>query len=104
MDKLKYEAEKNARIKYGFLGMTTFKEGWWYNDDLKQWEFGPKFGTYIYSTHQPCRTVKAFKRKLKKAPKGIGFILASRWVGFDVYGAGKADTITTDQMTQSDNA
>ena len=87
MGKLRYEAEKHTRVNYCFVGMTTFS-GWWFNETLMQWEHTPKFGEYTYSTHQPCRTVKAFKRKLKKAPKGVEFTLVSRWIGYNVAGVG----------------
>lgn len=69
------------------MGMTTFEQGWWYNLDLKKWELDPP-EDYNYSTHQPCRSTKAFRRKLKKAPKDVEFVLVSRWVGFDVIGKG----------------
>lgn len=83
---IKYKAKKGTRINYKFIGVTTFESGWWFDYNTNQWEHNPKSGLKGYSSHQNCKTVKAFKRKLKKAPKGVEFILVSRWVGHDVYG------------------
>lgn len=88
--KLKYEAQKRTRIKYRFIGFTTFEQGWWHNHDLNKWEFNPHHGKYNYGSHEPCRSVMAFRRKLKKAPKGVEFILVSRWIGNNVTGLGCA--------------
>jgi hypothetical protein len=87
--KLRFETHKHNRIKYHFIGITTFKDGWWYNKDDKEWQHNsnPKLKGCNYSSHQPCRTVKAFIRALKSAPP-IEFILVSRWKGYNVYGKG----------------
>jgi hypothetical protein len=86
--KLKYNALNRTRINYRFMGFTTFETGWWFNYNTNSWEQNPKAGEKGYSSHQDCRSVKAFRRKLKKAPKGVKFILVSRWVGYDVEGTG----------------
>ena len=86
--KLKYEAKKRTRINYRFMGFTTFENGWWFNHDTKKWEQNPIAGKKGFSSHQICRTVKSFRHKLKKAPKGVEFILVSRWIGFNVTGFG----------------
>lgn len=88
--KLKYEAQKRTRINYGFMGFTTFEQGWWHNHYLNKWEFLPQHGKFNYGSHEPCRSAMAFRRKLKKAPKGVEFILVSRWVGHNVTGFGCA--------------
>ena len=88
--KLKYEARKRTRIKYMFMGFTTFENGWWFNHNTNKWEQNPEAGEKGYCSHQNCGTVKAFRRKLKSAPKGVEFILVSRWVGHDVTGFGCA--------------
>lgn len=82
--KIRYKAKKGSRINYNFMGFTTFKEGWWFNHNTNKWKLYPEVVEKGYSLFQPCRTVKAFRRKLKSAPKGIEFILVSRWIGFDV--------------------
>jgi len=81
--KLKYEAIKQNRVNHNFMGFTTYENGWWFNKD--KWEQNAKAGC---SSYQDCRTVKAFRRKLKSAPKGVEFVLVSRWVGRDVIGFG----------------
>ena len=86
--KLKYEAKKQTRIKHRFIGFTTFEDGWWFNHNTNKWELNPKEWNAGYTSHQNCKTVKSFRRKLKAAPLGIEFILVSRWVGFDVIGVG----------------
>lgn len=86
--KLKYEAKKRTRIKYRFLGMTTYNLGWWFNYNSNKWEYYPSAGEKGCSTHQQCNSVRAFRRKLKKAPIGVEFILVSGWIGHDVTGVG----------------
>jgi len=86
--KLKYEAKKQSRINYRFMGFTTFEEGWVYNYDMNKWEKNPS--NCNYGINEPCRSVRAFRRKLKKAPKGVEFLLMSRWEGHDVIGFGCA--------------
>lgn len=106
--KLRYEAPKRARYK---SGKTRFSNGckasvfmhidldntcngpnYWY-----EYEVSDKWMLYddipeelSRSTCAPCKSVKAFRRKLKKwskyLPKGTKFILASKIVGNDVYG------------------
>lgn len=90
--KLKYDQPKGARVKYGFFGYTTLEQGWCYNLSLKRWEYNPEFGKYHYSTHAPAKSVKAFRRSLKSAPKGVKFILVSRWKGYDVHGVGNGSS------------
>lgn len=85
--KLKYQAPKNSRIKTRFMSVTTYgRRNLWYHEPTKQWTTDPTVlkGGY-FSNFMPCRSVKAFRRFLKKAPKGIEWILISRYVGHDVY-------------------
>ena len=86
--KLKYEANKLARINYKFMGITTFERGWWYDRDLNEWTNNPDFKRGNISSHQPCKSARAFRRKLKSAPNGVEFILVSRWYGRDITGKG----------------
>lgn len=95
--KIKYEAPKRTRINYGFMGFTTFEDGWWFSHNTNRWEQNPKAGEKGYGSHQPCRTVKAFRRKLKDAPMGVEFILVSRWVGHNVTGFGSKEFKTTER-------
>jgi hypothetical protein len=88
--KLKYEAKKGTRINYGFIGCTTFEKAWWYNETLKKWEYDPDMSKgYDYSSYALCKSTKAFIRKLKKAPKGVEFILCSVWKSNNITGFGK---------------
>ena len=84
--KLKHQAPKGQRINYNFMGFTTYEDSWFYNLTKRGWEKAVKSGNDIYSTFQPCKTLKAFRRKLKTAPKGIRFVLVSRWTNNDVIG------------------
>lgn len=86
--KVKYKAKKRIRINYGFVGFTSIENGWWFDYDSNEWVHQPIISNKGYSSHQPCNTVRAFRRKLKSAPKGVKFILQSRWTGYDVIGYG----------------
>ena len=85
---MKYQANKRSRINYGFIGITTRESGWWYHESTKQW-MNHNMPYYEsdgkgFSSHQDCNSVRAFRRKLKKCPKGVKFILVNKWVGYDV--------------------
>lgn len=88
--KLKYQASKGTRIKKSrFFGMTPIDTNWEYNLDLKRWE-NKRSLIHELQSYQDCNSVRAFRRKLKKAPKGIKFVLR-RWHGYDVYGVGNKE-------------
>jgi hypothetical protein len=87
--KLKFDLPKGQRINHSFLGFTTFEGDWIFNEKLKRWENGELQKGCIYSSHQDCNSVRAFRRKLKKAPKGINFTLVGRWWNCDVNGINK---------------
>ena len=82
---MRYNAQKGKRIKGRFLGLTSLDKGWWYNVDLKTWEYNPNMEHYHYSSSQFCRTIRSFRRKLKqmKDMKGVSFVLTSKFVGYD---------------------
>ena len=86
--KLKYKTQKQSRINYMFMGFTPVKSNWWFDYNTNKWSETPTIGEKGYGSHQDCNTVKAFRRKLKYAPKGVEFRLVSRWVGYDVIGIG----------------
>ena len=86
---MKYQAIKSSRIKYGFMGITTFEGEWRYHKDLHEWvnhDDNYEWDGSGYSSHQPCKSVRAFRRKLKKCPKEVEFILVSRWIGHNIIG------------------
>ena len=93
--KLKYEIEKMYRIKSSyFIGITTFDQpNVWYNLDMKEWQKNPDMGKYYFSSHQPCHSVRAFRRKLKRCPKGMTFILVSRIKGRNTTGKGSGEPL-----------
>jgi hypothetical protein len=64
------------------MGMTTLDDYWWIYS-LKEWR---KDAEGLCSSHCECNSVRAFRRRLKKCPKSVEFILVSRWKGYDVYG------------------
>lgn len=87
--KLKYQKEKGSRIKnVMFFGMTHTGFGLWYEEETRTWK---EDANPPCSTHAPCKSVRAFKRMLRTAPKGKKFVLSSRYVGYDVYGVGKGE-------------
>lgn len=91
--KVKYNARKLGRINYKFMGFTTFEQGWWYDKDLNSWTDNPDFQKGNISSHQSCKSMKAFRRKLKRAPNGVEFVLVSRWIGHDIIGKGSSKAI-----------
>ncbi len=86
--KLKYNIKRGKRINHRFIGITTFENDWKFDRNINKWTKTPEVGEKGYGRHQRCRSVKAFRRKLKTAPKGVKFILVSRWVGYEVDGVG----------------
>ncbi|KZX78266.1 hypothetical protein A3715_10385 [Oleiphilus sp. HI0009] len=84
---MRFEAEKGERLHRYFWGVTTnTPERLWWNQDLKKWEEYPTKNCN-YSTHAPCRTLRAFKRMLRKNPELKGrCVLVNKYKGFDVYG------------------
>lgn len=83
---LKYEKPKGQRIKRYGLGIHLRTSNLWYNNNLKRWEI-PKFGKYEYSNYVRCKTVRAFRRHLRKNPNIKGdAILVNRYIGYNVYG------------------
>lgn len=91
--KIRRDTGRKSRINYGFFGMTVDGPGnWWYNRDLRRWELEPKHGWNNYATWQPCHSVRAFRRLLKDAPRGVRFKLESVWKGRDAHGTGSKQT------------
>ena len=88
--KLKYELQKGFRIKTrmrGFADDDMFEYMW--NLTTQQWslEIDRNYG---YSGWRPCKSVKAFRRMLKTAPKGVKFKLIGHYHGC-VYGYGSGN-------------
>lgn len=84
---LQFDAPKGTRIHNRFLGVTVFTDAalWWGENDRRWGLFVGRTG--VLSSHASCRTVKAFKRHLRKhseALAGCEVVLCSRFVGHDV--------------------
>lgn len=88
--KLKYEASKGARLKSQMTGFESVNWDWMWNYKLKEWTQELESLKYGYSSHRPCKSVKAFRRMLKTAPKGVEFKLWNKYEGCNVYGYGSA--------------
>ena len=68
--RLQYEQPKGSRVKTRFRGI------WREND---------------YMDIGDCRSVRAFRRRLKSLPKGVEYILLGLWQNYNVYGWGSAE-------------
>lgn len=88
--KLKFDAPKGNRLNSQMTGFEAVNCDWIWNYDLKEWTQELESGKYGYSSHRPCKSVKAFRRMLKTAPKGVEFKLWNKYVGCNVYGTGCA--------------
>lgn len=91
--KLKYQAKKDTRIKYRFMGVQIDREPdgvmYWWVEEEKRWSTAPPWNTGGISDTAPCRSVRAFRRRLREwnkyIPNDVKFVLNSRWIGYNVY-------------------
>ncbi len=86
---MRYEAKKGDRIRRYFWAVTLTKitdDNLWWNSDDRRWEAYCSTKGARYSTHAPCRTLRAYKRMLRKFPeiKGIS-CLVNKYKGYDIY-------------------
>jgi len=85
---MKYIKQKQARIKRYFTGISSTDRELWYDTTLKKWVHSDDivWGEHAYSSAQRCRTIRAFRRALKKNPiiKGQA-VLTNEYINFDVY-------------------
>lgn len=86
---LRFEAPKGERVHRYFWAVKITQgttDNLWWNTTIRVWEpyrANPEHG---YSTHAPCRTLKAFKRMLGKYPELVSrCVLVNRYIGLDVY-------------------
>jgi hypothetical protein len=86
--KLRFKAQKGDRINKQMMGFEAIGLEWVWNCDLKEWTKEINNGEYSYSSHRPCKSVRAFRRMLKSSPKGVEFKLWNRYIGRNVYGTG----------------
>lgn len=92
--KLKYEAPKGQRFKKTCFWFGVRRKNGssilWYDKTINQWTDQHITG-HSYATHQKCNSIKAFRRMLKKLPKGVVFELDTGKVGCNVIGVGSCD-------------
>jgi len=90
---MKYERPKGIRPRYRGCGITILdpipkRVDYWYNEDFKIWITDTKKYSGNYSTHQPCRTVRRFRKLLGKMnkylPAGMEVIWVSRFKGCNI--------------------
>jgi len=88
--KLSYTMPKGKRTKKDKLGIFCTSKKLWYSFEANSWQIGMKaeITEKGISTHQPCKSIRAFRRKLKQAPNGFTFCLISEQRGDEVYGIG----------------
>lgn len=91
--KINYQANKGQRIKHNFLSGFQNNNGWWYNQKHKLWEYLPNLSLNEYTSHRKCKSIRAFRRMLKKAPYGVTFTLNNKWFGHDIIGIGSCKTM-----------
>jgi hypothetical protein len=94
--KIRYEKPKGRRFKRYFLGIQPIDKynseedtQYWYNYTLGKWQHNNELDrTCSFSNaFWPCRTVRAFRRHLKKHPEMKGKLrLVNRYIGYDAYG------------------
>lgn len=86
--RLKHEATAFYLRRRKYCGVTTF-ENWWWDKKEHKWIDGNRVwdlsGT---SSHAPIFSIRKFKKMLVTAPKGVRFILCSRYVNADCRGVG----------------
>lgn len=83
--KLKYPAPKGMRLNHGFMWVNGAPNGYWWDKETKAWKHDNEIEG-AYSNCAPCKTVKAFKRMLKKYPillQGKPVLVHREYIGED---------------------
>lgn len=102
-DKLIFEAKKGARLHRYFNGVAISQDrnNMWC-PDLHKWGAmtDEDMRQHFIQNYRPCRTLKAFKRILRKSPHLTGrIVLTSKFIGFKVW----VDRNTTDNNLGEDD-
>jgi hypothetical protein len=85
--RFRFEAPKGRRLCRYFYDVTCYTPAgheslWWYPDEQRWGKYVPGRDC---STHAPCRTLRAFKRHLRKHKNLYGeIVLVNLYAGFDV--------------------
>ena len=87
-NELVFDAPRGHRLHRYFIGVTIDFESslnlWWY-PKMREWAPSAEYPNEAMSTHAKCRTLKAYKRMLRKHPVLVGRSrLCNRYVGYDV--------------------
>ena len=82
---MKFEAQRGNRVHRYFVGVTNFSGMWWMPSSRKWIQGLPqKLSEDVWSSAR-CRTIRAFRRHLRKHPEIRGkAVLVSRFYGCDV--------------------
>jgi len=79
---MKFEQCKGNRLHKQFIWITNFSNLWW-SPAKNKWVEKPEDS--CYSNCKKCRSLKAFRRHLRKHPEIRGkAILVSRFIGYDI--------------------
>lgn len=85
---MKYDKPKGQRINRYFHGINV--DDYWWIPSLKIWSKTPFEGEHkglTAQSYRPCRTLKAFRRHLRKNPEiREQATLISEYVGYDING------------------
>ena len=80
---MRFEKEKHRLHRYG-LGVTV--EDMWWADEVHDWVSEEESGNYNTSNYRECKTIRAFRRMLRKHPQIKN---KARWVneyaGYDAW-------------------
>lgn len=82
------QLQPGKKVNKGFLGMIPLinyqkEENHWWSSKDKRW-----VKTETKDTFLVCRSIKAFRRRLKRAPKGVNFLLLHEDPKYSVLGIG----------------
>lgn len=82
---MKFARPKGQRFHKQFRSVTNFSGLWWV-PHYQKWCYYCDINGHLAQSWAPCKTVRAFRRHLRKHPEIRGkAALVSRFVGYDVY-------------------
>jgi len=86
---MRFETASGGRFHRYFWAVTltdSTEDDLWWNEDLFIWEPIHLNPSHAHSTHASCKTLRAFKRMLRKNPSIIGrCCLVNNYQGHNVY-------------------
>lgn len=91
--KIDFDAPKGSRLNKNFYGITIYNKNnnepnyWWDNID-KKWITNTSDTKNEFSNYCPCKSLKAFKRHVRKHMNHINNVeirLSSNFVGYDCW-------------------